>query len=300
MAPTDALQLLVAGQGRMALSDTIGYVSLMCWIVVMLPQIWMNYRRKSGEGVSVVMMVAWVIGDVFNIAGALMQGLVMSTILIGSYYLLVDSTLLFQIFYYRLAYNAHRKNVASDAGSTEEDSLLEGGSSGYVAVDNGSADSRESPDGARDAESAASRPARIQLSTVLALLLSLLALAILAVLLSTLVLAPVWDNIVGPLSEDSLPLSQIVAQAMGTASAIVYIMSYVPQAVQNYQRKSCEGLSIWLFLLSLLGNTTYALAIMVVSLDPGYLAPYVPWLMGALVPCIIQMVILHQFHTYPH
>ncbi|KAJ2153784.1 hypothetical protein GGH15_005912 [Coemansia sp. RSA 562] len=74
-------------------------------------------------------------------------------------------------------------------------------------------------------------------------------------------------------------------------------MSYVPQAVQNYQRKSCEGLSIWLFLLSLLGNTTYALAILVVSLDPHYLAPYVPWLMGALVPCVIQMFILYQFHT---
>ncbi|KAJ1938338.1 hypothetical protein EC988_007624, partial [Linderina pennispora] len=98
---------------------------------------------------------------------------------------------------------------------------------------------------------------------------------------------------------DPSPVKQIIAQAMGTVSAIVYIMSYVPQAIQNYQRKSVEGLSIWLFILSLIANITYALAILVVSLDPHYLAPYVPWLLGALVPCLIHFVILYQFRIYP-
>ncbi|KAJ2721850.1 putative vacuolar membrane transporter for cationic amino acids, partial [Coemansia sp. D1744] len=56
---------------NLALSAVVGYVSLVCWMVVMFPQIYMNYQRKSGEGVSLVMMIAWVCGDIFNITGAL-------------------------------------------------------------------------------------------------------------------------------------------------------------------------------------------------------------------------------------
>ncbi|KAJ1955423.1 putative vacuolar membrane transporter for cationic amino acids, partial [Linderina pennispora] len=101
-------------------SDIIGYISLSCWVVVMFPQIWLNYKRKSGEGVSTMMNVAWVVGDLFNITGAVMQNLVLSTILIGSYYILVDVTLLSQTFYYRIFYNAHLVNKRS-AESGEED-----------------------------------------------------------------------------------------------------------------------------------------------------------------------------------
>ncbi|KAJ2133412.1 hypothetical protein GGH19_000791 [Coemansia sp. RSA 1807] len=277
---------------NLALSAVVGYVSLVCWMVVMFPQIYMNYQRKSGEGVSLVMMIAWVCGDIFNITGALMQGLVSSTVLIGSYYLFVDSTLLYQIVYYRLVYQAHRPK---DSCEDEQSRLT-------AAADNSNDDGL-----ARAADRASVRDARgqsgSQLQTVLSLLLSLSAMAILVVLVVALVAGTGSAELPTPgdgAKTSPLPLSQVIAQAMGTASATVYIMSYVPQAVQNYQRKSCEGLSIWLFLLSLLGNTTYALAILVVSLDPHYLAPYVPWLMGALVPCVIQMFILYQFHTYPH
>ncbi|KAJ2077846.1 hypothetical protein GGI16_008042, partial [Coemansia sp. S142-1] len=143
------------------------------------------------------------------------------------------------------------------------------------------------------------------LTNALAFTLSLASLGCLAAVVISLIMPQPSGDDDGPRNppsppSDSLPLTQIIAQAMGTASAIIYIMSYVPQAIQNYQRKSCEGLSMWLFLLSMLGNTTYALAILVVSLNPHYLAPYVPWLLGALVPCVIQIVILYQFQVYRH
>ncbi|KAJ2805292.1 putative vacuolar membrane transporter for cationic amino acids [Coemansia helicoidea] len=255
------------------LSAAIGYLSLACWMVVMFPQIVLNYRRRSGEGVSLAMMVAWVVGDVLNIAGALMQGLVMSTVLIASYFLLVDSTLLGQIFYYRVVYAAHRapKTPAAPADADAD------------------ADARPAA-----AAAAARRATRLQ--TALAVVLSLLSVALLVAMVAALAGAPAAGD--GPETDPKLPASQLLAQAMGTVSAVVYIMSYVPQAIQNYQRQSCDGLSMWLFLLSLLGNTTYALAILVVSLDPEYLAPYVPWLLGALVPCLIHVVILYQFYVY--
>ncbi|KAJ2796739.1 hypothetical protein H4R20_005436, partial [Coemansia guatemalensis] len=330
---------------NMLLSDAIGYVSLACWVVVMFPQIYLNYQRKSGEGVSLAMMVAWVIGDILNITGALMQNMVMSTILIGTYYLLVDSTLLAQTVYYLLAYNAHgctskdsleSATITSHNDRDDEDEratsqgllqdppndqqILHQPSGDYASVgstttslDNGGNQPCDRQGLVSDAlpqdAQISSRQQTSQLATVLAVLFSLLAVVMLVIMLIALLVAPFPDNNGDeehlptqpdiPLPPPSpAPLSELAAQAMGLASAVVYIMAYVPQVVKNYRRKSCEGLSMWLFLLSLVGNTTYALAIMVVSLKPHYLALYVPWILGALIPCLIQAIVLYQFYIY--
>ncbi|ORX75027.1 PQ-loop-domain-containing protein, partial [Linderina pennispora] len=266
-------------------SDIIGYISLSCWVVVMFPQIWLNYRRKSGEGVSTMMNIAWVVGDLFNITGAVMQNLVLSTILIGSYYILVDVTLLSQTFYYRIFYNAHLRRVRRCTARSSATSMALGlwitrGTSRLMA---------RTPTDMIARSSVTCQP-------VVALFLGLLAVGGLV----TVVVKNHHETAPGiPACGPVALSSRSSPRPMGTVSAIVYIMSYVPQAIQNYQRKSVEGLSIWLFILSLIANVTYALAILVVSLDPHYLAPYVPWLLGALVPCIIHFVILYQFRIYP-
>ncbi|KAJ2698495.1 hypothetical protein FB645_005621 [Coemansia sp. IMI 203386] len=307
---------LIEESPKQALSNLIGYLSLACWIVVMFPQIYLNYKRKSGEGVSLAMMVAWVFGDIFNIVGALMQDLVLSTIIIGAYYLFVDSTLLSQTIYYRVVYKAH---MAAKASSSEEDGRLlqqqtDGSNENILAAgtheqqetdlldcqaSNGGSDNQRMELPAQESSAWCSK---CQLSDVVGVVLSLVSVGCLAIMIYALIVVPDSADDGGGNGNDAvssrLASKQIVAQAMGTASAIVYIMSYVPQALQNHRRKSCEGLSIWLFLLSLMGNTTYALAILVVSLDPQYLAPYVPWLLGALVPCLVHIVILYQFKIY--
>ncbi|KAJ2071767.1 hypothetical protein IW146_007313 [Coemansia sp. RSA 922] len=284
-----------------AASTIIGYISLLSWMVVMFPQIYLNFRRKSGEGVSLVMTGAWIIGDLFNIAGAMMQGLVMSTIVVASYFLLVDATLFSQTIYYRTVYSAHTrvKAISGDDTGDAGDGVLPPANDTTALISH-------SDDGDVDAQSSlVPSQSSSHLTNALAFTLSLASLGCLAAVVISLIMPQPSGDDDGPRNppsppSDSLPLTQIIAQAMGTASAIIYIMSYVPQAIQNYQRKSCEGLSMWLFLLSMLGNTTYALAILVVSLNPHYLAPYVPWLLGALVPCVIQIVILYQFQVYRH
>ncbi|KAJ2489599.1 hypothetical protein IWW37_003879 [Coemansia sp. RSA 2050] len=269
-------------------------------MVVMFPQIYLNFRRKSGEGVSLVMTGAWIIGDLFNIAGALMQGLVMSTIIVASYFLLVDATLFSQTIYYRAMYSAHTrvKDIGGDDTGVGDGDIPPANDASTALIGH-------SGDSELDTLPSPVPSQSSHLTNALSFVLSMASLGCLAaVVISLIVPQSSGDNggphTTPPPPSDSLPLVQIIAQAMGTASAIIYIMSYVPQAIQNYQRKSCEGLSMWLFLLSMLGNTTYALAILVVSLNPHYLAPYVPWLLGALVPCVIQIVILYQFQVYRH
>lgn len=57
-----------------ALSGICGSISIACWVVVFSPQIIENFRRGSAEGLSIVFIVIWLAGDVFNILGAILQG----------------------------------------------------------------------------------------------------------------------------------------------------------------------------------------------------------------------------------
>ena len=43
-------------------------------VVVFSPQIIENFRRSSAEGLSVLFVFVWLVGDVFNIFGAVLQG----------------------------------------------------------------------------------------------------------------------------------------------------------------------------------------------------------------------------------
>ena len=58
-----------------ALSQIAGCISIACWVVVFSPQIIENFRRSSAEGLSIVFVVIWLVGDVFNILGGVMQGI---------------------------------------------------------------------------------------------------------------------------------------------------------------------------------------------------------------------------------
>lgn len=56
-----------------AISGIFGSVSIACWVVVFSPQIIENFRRSSAEGLSVEFVIIWLLGDVFNILGAILQ-----------------------------------------------------------------------------------------------------------------------------------------------------------------------------------------------------------------------------------
>lgn len=54
-------------------------------IVVYSPQIIENYQLKSGEGLSVLFVVIWLLGDLCNFAGAIMAGLQSTVIILAVY-----------------------------------------------------------------------------------------------------------------------------------------------------------------------------------------------------------------------
>lgn len=47
------------------------------------------------------------------------------------------------------------------------------------------------------------------------------------------------------------------AEILGYISAVLYLGARIPQIIKNQREKSCDGLSLLFFLLSLMGNATY-------------------------------------------
>ncbi|KAJ5831897.1 hypothetical protein N7474_000208 [Penicillium riverlandense] len=84
-----------------AVSGICGSISIACWVVVFSPQIIENFRRGSADGLSLLFLIVWLAGDVFNILGAVLQGVLPTMIILAVYYTLADIVLLGQCFYYR-------------------------------------------------------------------------------------------------------------------------------------------------------------------------------------------------------
>lgn len=92
--------------GKDKLSFASGLVSLVSWGVAEIPQIITNFRTKSSHGVSLLFLLTWVIGDIFNLVGCLLEPATLPT----QYYtalLYTTSTVLLvlQSLYYDHIYN---------------------------------------------------------------------------------------------------------------------------------------------------------------------------------------------------
>ena len=105
-----------------ALSGICGSISIACWVVVFSPQIIENFRRHSADGLSVLFLVVWLAGDLANIIGAVMQGVLPTMIILAVYYTLADIVLLAQVFYYR-GFTLSDQPVNKSVGDGEEDEV---------------------------------------------------------------------------------------------------------------------------------------------------------------------------------
>ena len=68
-------------------------MSIACWCIVYSPQFWENYILQSGEGLSIVFVIAWLVGDLTNLFGSLMANLLPSIVILAVY---VESAILIQ------------------------------------------------------------------------------------------------------------------------------------------------------------------------------------------------------------
>lgn len=283
-----------------AISGICGSISIACWVVVFSPQIIENFQRSSAEGLSIEFVVIWLAGDVFNILGSVLQGVLPTMIILAIYYTFADIILLGQCFYYRgftlRDPKPDRPVSVEDAAPSERTPLVTNGSTnGTLARPANAADiepgarsrSRSalrerfaSLDGTHmspvvpmhpqhksndDADAVKPKQPRSWVQRV----------AFNSTAIILVVLAGIAGYYLSPSSPDppnahdksaadhqaqTLQFN-LLGQIFGYICAVLYLGSRVPQLLLNYRRKSTEGLNALFFLFACIGNLTYVLSI---------------------------------------
>jgi len=245
-------------------------MSLACWIVVYSPQIAENYQRKSGQGLSVLFVLTWLLGDLCSLVGAILANLLPTVIMLAAYYSICDITLLSQIYYYRWRY-PEPSEPSEPAGATEQTPLIR----------------EDQPDSASVEKRASLGLSVLRYATALLFVFA------------TGVAAWALDQRMHRGADRPQPgeVFEWKSQILGWASAVLFLSARIPQILKNVDSK-CEGLSPALFLFSISGNSTYALSICFASMDPRYLLANASWLAGSVLTVFLDIFVLGQFAYY--
>jgi len=262
------MDFTLSSDARVEASNVMGWLSIGCWLIVYTPQIYENYTRKSGEGLSVAFIITWLLGDLFSLVGAIMAGLIPTVILLALYYALCDMTLLFQIFYYRIFYSS-RDHL--DVPNGETSPLLSDAESIKPSIE----------------------PKRSQKRIIVEYALLwcfVFTFGIGAFLLN-------HHKGYSPEPEGSQAPSDVFewkSQVLGWASALLYLGSRFPQIQKNTETR-CEGLSPALFMFTIGGNAFFVVSICVVSMRWHYLLINASWLAGSGLAVFLDFFVLGQF-----
>jgi uncharacterized protein with PQ loop repeat len=287
-----------------AFSSILGSISITAWIIVFTPQIYTNWHRKSAEGLSLQFIVLWLLGDFFNIIGALLQNVMWVMIVLAVYYTAADILLLIQCIIYKPKRAQEEANNVAAVGIPTSTSThvigpeasTSGSSSNATAVEHASAATPLIP---KELEITQSR------STLQSAILNILALLALC-MVGTIA----WY--VGAISSapqhgkrPAVPKLHwnVPGQIFGWLCAALYLGSRIPQIVHNYKRGSTEGLSSLFFLFACLGNITYVGSILIRRSSDSphyhkYLAINASWLAGSAGTLLLDVIILSQTLFY--
>lgn len=276
-----------------ALSGIFGSISLAAWIFVLIPQLYENFKHSDASGISIAFLTVWLIGDITNLIGAAWASLVPTVVALAVYFCFADAILILQVLYYNYWYRRRVVSTASQDAAAEADeeapllSRRESGASSIglpgshkrrrrrssvlsdaPAVNGapapGSSSGRRASSLAKIDEDegfegdVSSKTAWIQNTAGILFICIIGSLGWLICYktgLWTPAPAPGSEN--GDSRDSPAKHSPAGAQILGYVSAIAYLGARIPQIVKNWRDKSCEGLSLLFFLLSLVGNLTY-------------------------------------------
>ncbi|KAJ2762839.1 putative vacuolar membrane transporter for cationic amino acids [Coemansia nantahalensis] len=298
--------------------------------MVLLPQLWLNYRRKSSDGLSLGFILMWLAGDFADWYGAYVGRLLLPTILIALYFVITDVALLAQMFCYRksdddifgpaqlpegverppllvrrgrracrLSGPANARRRLAEYCEAERDALLDRGfDERQLDAELGSYGAIPRPN---PAPTCARQPRTMHAAAAAAVRELLASKAGRALGVSAAVLVVLLGSGIGSrvlLAYYPQRVTDVVSQVFGYISAVMFFVSYIPQIAWNFTAQSTEGLSAVMFVCTVLGNVTFCLSILAVSTEREYLVTYAPWLAGALGTLGFEVLVLWQCYFY--
>nr|XP_043631640.1 probable vacuolar amino acid transporter YPQ3 [Erigeron canadensis] len=322
------------------ISFGLGIISLVCWGVAEIPQIVTNFRTKSSHGVSLVFLLTWIAGDIFNLVGCLLEPSTLPT----QYYtalLYTTSTviLVLQSLYYDHIYACLKTRKTNSSAGPEVEEAKKPlrptiASSGSRAI-------RASPSNrgdyyftsARSLAGSSTPPNRSYLWTTR----SGPALALAAhdddssedestveipknasqprpiprsvgygTFLATSLNLPAHTKGLVQVYAYRILLQEngeshtVYGQCLGWIMAAIYMGGRIPQIVLNIKRGSVEGLNPLMFVFALVANATYVGSILVRSTEWVKIKANMPWLLDAAVCVALDAFIIMQYVYYKY
>ncbi|CAA7027567.1 unnamed protein product [Microthlaspi erraticum] len=230
-----------------------------------------NYNQKSTEGLSIAFLTTWMLGDIFNLLGCLMEPATLPTqFYMALVYTLATTVLYVQSIYYGYIYQwlENRRNHRMDL---DEVPLL--------------------PEYEPPKRRFSTKPMLFVVSAVL--FLGTFGLAILLT----------WSRINNQDLGAARKLFRKyddgeIGLLLGWGMAAIYMGGRLPQIFLNKKRGHVEGLNPLMFFFALLGNITYVASILLKSVEWINIAPNLPWLVDAGGCVVLDFLILLQFYYF--
>ncbi|SCU85694.1 LAME_0D02366g1_1 [Lachancea meyersii CBS 8951] len=208
-------------------STVSGYVSFLTSFIAQIPQVLETYVDKTVEGLSPWFLLAWLVGDITSLGGAILTDQLPFQIILAIYFLLNDLFICGQYYYYGVLHENKLATPGHEQIAPEERIAFVRSRSSERPLDSG-----------------------FNQQSWLAGLLCF----------STGARGMALGNTFRVASTNSTAASN-AGVVLAWFGALCYVGARIPQLYKNYQRKSTDGLSPFLFINTLLANTTYNVSI---------------------------------------
>ncbi|KAI3722538.1 hypothetical protein L2E82_33577 [Cichorium intybus] len=322
------------------ISFGLGIISLVCWGVAEIPQIITNFRTKSSHGVSLIFLLTWIAGDIFNLVGCLLEPATLPT----QYYtalLYTTSTviLVLQSLYYDHIYTWLKFRKADAAGGPELEEAKKPLRSTITSSQSHAI--RASPSHRRDYYFMSARslagsstpPNRTYMWTTRSGPPSAMAadnddssedessfelpktaskprpiprsVGYGSFLATSLNLPSHTKGLVQVyayrrLLQEGGGSHPVYGQWLGWMMAAIYMGGRIPQIALNIKRGSVEGLNPLMFIFALIANATYVGSILTRSTEWEKIKANMPWLLDAAVCVALDAFIIMQYVYYKY
>lgn len=278
------------------ISDISGTISFFGSFVSLFPQIIETYRDKSVVGLSPYFLLCWLCGDITSLTGAIMTHQLQFQIILAIYFLLNDSFVCGQYYYYGIMYKNSLATVGhepiavlSNLPDNEDHNTRTITAEDLESlIDNGDD---------RDIERTVSRGTSGSNRSRRDLLIAAVAIA------KQVNLTNAMTDTHSPLQHTGHNSNNHSGIILSWLGAIFYISGRIPQLIKNYQRKSTDGLSPLLFATTLLCNITYCISIFssckfIDSTDKWqFFDNALPFIIGSAGTIIFDLIYFYQYYV---
>lgn len=233
-------------------------------------------------------IILWLAGDVFNVLGAVLQGVLPTMIILAIYYTLADIVLWVQCIIYGDGKSSPDYVHLSPANPINED-VLETVLSSDRAIQ------------CSDLDSARGEIDEFEISLKTSPIMSAFFKMLMVILVFLAGLGGWYISYMNTSRKHKAPVDLVfdpLAQFFGWLCALFYLGSRIPQILLNYERKSCDGISFMFFLFACLGNLTYVISILAIDTSWNYIWVNLSWLAGSLGTLALDFTIFVQFFLY--